>query len=522
MRASTVDWPTSGLTLAQLAAFVRATISGDPLSPDVALVILVDELLKITDAEARNRLLDALAAFQQEQLGTALCTFVVVSSLCAMPVVNHYEANSQRPVHPVPLSPLAPTFTDSLLLREIKEFVHRTNAVDEETAIALREDFTRVGLAMVAVCGGHPRHVEWQLSKLRAMHRSAHDTVRFTYPPARAASYEEFVIAWGAFANEVCGRKLRVSTQAASGTTPVADMLANHKLQAQLAEDDHAQVELTSIPATWLSPDTSIWTCTSRHRTRVIRNVLPRHVNRGGSRPIVPDGDAIKALTMCFGHLSRRACARPTLLEVAVLTMIHMLACAHGAGCSLADVLPRGTAVAGAALETLMLHPHAVSTVKVDDVQSGRHFATRASFVYSLRAPHIEAHSGTGFARVDGDDAAAVIIVAHIGKVEGQGNNPFPPAGGLGIGATVAAMRDSEVARAARRTGARVILALFVRGNRRTPVSILQRVPPPLHRDVYVLLGETECARLFQGFGMSAITSPWDAKQLCDRAQQLL
>ena len=73
---------------------------------DVAVVLCIDELRKIVVDDTRRELLNALAAFQQEELIAKRRSFVVVSSLDLWPLYEEWVTASKRRLTPLPLPPL--------------------------------------------------------------------------------------------------------------------------------------------------------------------------------------------------------------------------------------------------------------------------------------------------------------------------------------------------------------------------------------------------------------------------------
>jgi ABC-type Fe3+/spermidine/putrescine transport system ATPase subunit len=127
----------------------------------IAVFLLIDDILNITNPEERRRLLDELNGFQQGQLGQRLATFFVVSTSRLAPI-----RDVERQLIVLRVSPLSHT-TQTNVVKHIFEERHVTKNPNPE------EDPSYHHAVEVAVAqtGGHPR-------SLARVYEHALDTVK--------------------------------------------------------------------------------------------------------------------------------------------------------------------------------------------------------------------------------------------------------------------------------------------------------------------------------------------------------
>ena len=127
----------------------------------IAVVICIDELMKIGNKESHTALLDALATAQQQDLRNDFPTIVVVSSLRIFHVEKHWVTASQRPLRAIGLPPLREADEE-----EIKtKLLARCGLEDSNcNQFALYASF--------ASAGGHPRLLEQVVVHLMANRRT--------------------------------------------------------------------------------------------------------------------------------------------------------------------------------------------------------------------------------------------------------------------------------------------------------------------------------------------------------------
>ena len=170
--ANTLQLPDELSTIENFLTTIRvmeATKSGLPNPNGIAVVMLVDELMKVGDET--SALLDGLSQWQEHEAAAGRVFIPIVTSL-NVDVFTHLTDESQRPVFGVPLSPLA---ADGGLVKVEAALVaqHSPRAADAELR-RVTEFYIKVAVAQT---GGHLRTLESLFAK------GVHFTTPFGFKP---------------------------------------------------------------------------------------------------------------------------------------------------------------------------------------------------------------------------------------------------------------------------------------------------------------------------------------------------
>lgn len=146
----------ANVTLEAAVKHVR-TVSSDGSPQEVMVLLLVDEIRKITDTDRRGAVLDILNTFVQRQQTLGLWTIAVVSCLDMASLFDLVTARSQRRLYGLRVDPCSETDGNVFFEVGVSRMEEATSKMPQLTSAAHRKNILRFA---IEGCGGHFRSIE--------------------------------------------------------------------------------------------------------------------------------------------------------------------------------------------------------------------------------------------------------------------------------------------------------------------------------------------------------------------------
>eukprot|EP01098_Paradermamoeba_levis_P007883 TRINITY_DN3281_c0_g1_i1.p1 TRINITY_DN3281_c0_g1~~TRINITY_DN3281_c0_g1_i1.p1 ORF type:complete len:658 (+),score=109.35 TRINITY_DN3281_c0_g1_i1:486-2459(+) len=199
----------------------------------VALILCVDEVMKITNLSVRSNLLNILASFQQQQLHQGFVTIVVVTSLQLFALEETWVTESKRSMVPLTLTPLQD-------LDGLKKKCSALKPPHDQDPWAL---YVRL---RIDLCAGHPRKLWDVFSDLQKMGSG---------PPSWPDGRDDVTslrACWKVLAHELAGESLEINAEDLASDASWKYLTRHHCVMFETlpltSKASRFKVKLKSIP----------------------------------------------------------------------------------------------------------------------------------------------------------------------------------------------------------------------------------------------------------------------------------